>query len=113
MMYVQSIKINLILTFFIEETRCIFSRGDIIGEKEIFVGNTDSPAECEDLVRKTIPTATGIKWGDPILMSSNNYMNRNPNDYIDGFSAQRRCYAEFGTEVEASSSWRICFFERK
>ena len=98
---------------FVLETKCTFTTGDITGEGEEYVGNTDTPDECENLVRKRAPTASGMKWGDPILMKVNNFMEKHPEDYIDGFSAQQRCYAEFGTEVEASSSWRICFFERK
>ena len=77
----------------------------------MYVGHTDTPGECENLVRKTLPTASGMKWGDPVLMNANNYMLRNPNDYIDGFSAWRRCYAEFGSQSEAVESWRICLFE--
>ena len=46
-------------------------------------------------------------------MSANDYMEQNPDDYVDGFSAQRRCYAEFGSEIEDAESWRICIFERK
>ena len=84
-----------------------------MGEGEEYVGNTDTPDECENLVRKRAPTASGMKWGDPILMKENNYMEKHPGDYIDGFSALRRCYAEFGNEVQDAESWRVCLFQRK
>ena len=56
--------------------------------------------------------ASGMKWGDPIMMNENSYMLRNPNDYIDGFSTWKRCYAEFGSQTEHAESWRSCLFER-
>ena len=101
------------LISFVLETKCIFAVGDIVGEGEEYVGNTDTPDECENLVRKREPTASGMKWGDPILMNKNNYMEKHPGDYIDGFSALRRCYAEFGNEVQDAESWRVCLFQRK
>ena len=84
-----------------------------MGVVEEYVGNTDTPDECENLVRKRAPTASGMKWGDPILMNENNYMEKHPGDYIDGFSGLRRCYAEFGNEVQDAESWRVCLFQRK
>ena len=96
---------------YIPETKCTYPVGDVIGKEEIYVGNTNSPAECNNLVRKIRPTATGIKWGDPILIQQNQYLMAG--GFINGLSAHGRCYAEFGAQTGSNQNYRICMFERK
>ena len=60
------------------------------------------------------PTATGMSWGDPILMKYNSYLTNGPKGaFINGVSSYGRCYAEFGKHVDLSENFRTCLFDCK
>ena len=100
-----------IFNMYISATTCTYSPGDIVGKEEVYVGNTNSPAECDSLVRKVRPMASGMTWGDPILMEQNDYLMTG--GFINGLSAHGRCYAEFGNEIGSSENYRTCLYDRK
>ena len=59
------------------------------GDREEFIGESNSEEHCADLVLLRRPSATGATF----------------------YGAWRYCYAEFGNHIVGSSTYRTCLFQ--
>ena len=67
----------------------MFVNGDVEGGKEEYLNTTDTESDCEALVIKHRPTATGATW---------HYLSKH-------------CRPEFGDHIVSSSRYRTCLFK--